>query len=131
MLFYSVQPLNPVAIEIFGWPIYWYGLIIMLGGLLAFLLANHEAKRRGLHSELLLDLLIWAVPISIVSARLYYVLFRLDYYLENPGQIIAIWKAVSPFTVLSSVPLLQPSSSRRNEEYRFGNLPILPRQVSF
>ncbi|GAK11667.1 LOW QUALITY PROTEIN: prolipoprotein diacylglyceryl transferase [Geomicrobium sp. JCM 19039] len=93
MLFYSVQPLNPVAIEIFGWPIYWYGLIIMLGGLLAFLLANHEAKRRGLHSELLLDLLIWAVPISIVSARLYYVLFRLDYYLENPGQIIAIWKA--------------------------------------
>ncbi|GAK02625.1 prolipoprotein diacylglyceryl transferase [Geomicrobium sp. JCM 19037] len=92
MLFYSVQPLNPVAIEIFGWPIYWYGLIIMLGGLLAFLLANHEAKRRGLHSELLLDLLIWAVPISIVSARLYYVLFRLDYYLENPGQIIAIWE---------------------------------------
>nr|WP_238544530.1 prolipoprotein diacylglyceryl transferase [Geomicrobium sp. JCM 19037] len=91
-MFYSVQPLNPVAIEIFGWPIYWYGLIIMLGGLLAFLLANHEAKRRGLHSELLLDLLIWAVPISIVSARLYYVLFRLDYYLENPGQIIAIWE---------------------------------------
>jgi len=91
-MFLSVQPLNPVAIEIFGWPIYWYGLIIMLGGFLGYLLANQEGKRRGLPKDLILDLLIWAVPIAIVSARLYYVLFRFDYYLENPGQIIAIWE---------------------------------------
>ncbi|MBM7633999.1 prolipoprotein diacylglyceryl transferase [Geomicrobium sediminis] len=88
----SAQPLNPVAIEIFGWPIYWYGIIIMLGAFLGYFLANREAKRRGLPPDFFIDLLIWVVPIAIVSARLYYVLFRLDYYLENPGQIFAIWE---------------------------------------
>lgn len=64
-MFLSVQPLNPVAIEIFGWPIYWYGLIIMLGGFLGYLLANQEAKRRGLPKDLILDLLIWLCRLQL------------------------------------------------------------------
>ncbi|MBB6449809.1 phosphatidylglycerol:prolipoprotein diacylglycerol transferase [Geomicrobium halophilum] len=92
MLLSNVQPLNPVAFEIFGWPIYWYGVIIILGALLGYVLANREAIRRGLPKDFFADLLIWAVPVALIFARMYYVIFNLDYYLENPGQIIAIWE---------------------------------------
>ena len=36
--------------------------------------------------------MLWAIPIAILSARVYYVIFEWDYYAQNPGQIIAIWK---------------------------------------
>ena len=35
--------------------------------------------------------MLWAIPIAIISARIYYVLFEWDYYAQNPGEIIAIW----------------------------------------
>ena len=38
-----------------------------------------------------MDLMLWAIPIAILSARLYYVIFEWDYYSQNPGEIIAIW----------------------------------------
>ena len=47
--------------------------------------------KRGLHPEFLTDLLIWAVPLAIVGARIYYVIFEWDNYKDNPGEIIAIW----------------------------------------
>ena len=34
---------------------------------------------------------LWAIPIGLLGARLYYVLFERGYYLQNPGQILAIW----------------------------------------
>ncbi len=34
---------------------------------------------------------LWAIPIGLLGARLYYVLFELGYYLQNPGQILTIW----------------------------------------
>ena len=34
---------------------------------------------------------LWAIPIGLLGARLYYVLFELGYYLQNSGQILAIW----------------------------------------
>jgi phosphatidylglycerol:prolipoprotein diacylglycerol transferase len=36
------------------------------------------------------DLMIWLIPFSIIGARLYYVLFELDYYIQNPGDVLAI-----------------------------------------
>jgi phosphatidylglycerol---prolipoprotein diacylglyceryl transferase len=38
-----------------------------------------------------MDLMLWAIPIAILSARLYYVIFEWNYYSQNPGEIIAIW----------------------------------------
>ena len=36
--------------------------------------------------------MLWAIPISIISARFYYVIFKWGYYSQNPGEIIAIWE---------------------------------------
>ncbi|PYZ96280.1 prolipoprotein diacylglyceryl transferase [Alteribacter lacisalsi] len=88
----SARPFDPVAFEIGPISVAWYGLIIATGAFLAYLLVNSEAKKRGLPKDLFADLLLIAVPIAIISARLYYVIFRWDYYSQNPSQIIAIWE---------------------------------------
>ena len=50
-----------------------------------------EAPKKKILSDDILDFILIAFPIAILGARLYYVLFRLDYYLQNPGDVIAIW----------------------------------------
>lgn len=91
-MIFQIQPLNPIALDLGVVTIYWYGLLIGFGALLGYLIANREAVKRGLPDEMLADLLLYAIPIAIVSARLYYVIFKWDYYSQNLGDIIAIWE---------------------------------------
>lgn len=72
--------MNPVAFEIFGISIRWYGILIGSGMLLGAWIAMREVKRLGLSDETLLDALIIALPSAILGARLYYVLFNLEAY---------------------------------------------------
>lgn len=92
MIYSSMQPIDRVAFEIGSVPIYWYGILIGLGALLGYILASYEAKKRGLPEDIFADLLIFAIPISIICARLYYVIFEWDYYAQNPGSILAVWE---------------------------------------
>ncbi len=72
--------------------VYWYGIIIGIGLTMAIVLAFREFKRTGKSTDDLIDFLLFAVPLGIVGARLYYVVFRWDYYSKHLGDIIAIWK---------------------------------------
>ena len=83
--------IDPVAFQLGPIAVRWYGVIIATGIVLAYWLANREAVRLGLHNDFFADLLIWAVPIAILSARLYYVMMKWDYYSVHPGKIIEIW----------------------------------------
>lgn len=64
----------------------------MSGVALGLFLAIREGKRVGISPEFFYDLVTYGLPISIICARLYYVLFNLNYYLANPGDIIKIWQ---------------------------------------
>ncbi|MDF0728282.1 prolipoprotein diacylglyceryl transferase [Cytobacillus sp. S13-E01] len=88
----NIQPLNPIVLDLGPLQIYWYGLIIGLGAMLALIFAVRESERRGLHKDTFVDLVLWAIPIAILSARAYYVIFKWDYYSQNPDQIIKIWE---------------------------------------
>ncbi|MCI1858775.1 MAG: prolipoprotein diacylglyceryl transferase [Sporolactobacillus sp.] len=88
----QIEPLDRVALQIGSIHIYWYGIIILVGVLLGLWLAVREGKRRGLPPETFMDLILWAAPIAIIFARLYYVTFEWDYYSQHPAEIIAIWK---------------------------------------
>lgn len=72
--------MDPVAFEIFGLSIRWYGILIGSGMILGAWLAMREARRVGLNDDTLIDALIIALPIAILGARLYYVLFNLSDY---------------------------------------------------
>ncbi len=80
----------PASFTVFGFRIYFYGVLIALGFLLAILYCAHATPRFGLKSDDFYDLMLWLIPLSIVGARGYYVLFRLDYYLAHPGEILAL-----------------------------------------
>lgn len=83
--------IDPVAISIGPISVRWYGIIIATGIVLAYLIGQKEAVKRGLPDDFIADLLIWAIPISILSARIYYVTMKWEYYGANPGKIIEIW----------------------------------------
>jgi phosphatidylglycerol---prolipoprotein diacylglyceryl transferase len=88
----NIQPLNPLAIDLGPFQVHWYGVIIVTGLALALWLAMREAERRDLQKEIFADLMLWAIPIAIISARLYYVIFEWDYYSQNLSQIPKIWE---------------------------------------
>lgn len=75
--------MDPVAFSIFGIEVAWYGILISLAVLIGVFLAMREAERLGLDEEILLDFLIWEVPLSIIGARIYYVIFEWDMYKNN------------------------------------------------
>ncbi|HBH5872730.1 TPA: prolipoprotein diacylglyceryl transferase, partial [Enterococcus faecium] len=76
--------INRVAFELVGIPIYWYALIIVSGIIIAMWLSSREAVRVGLKADDVTDFMLWGLPISIIGARLYYVLFDLPQYIADP-----------------------------------------------
>lgn len=88
----SLLLIDPVAFKVLGIPVRWYGIIIASGILIAYFVAQHEMKKRGLNDEFLTDLLIWTVPIAIICARIYYVIFEWEFYSAHPEKIIQIWQ---------------------------------------
>lgn len=89
----SAPSLNRVFIEIGPLSIYWYGLIIATGAFLGLYLATKESDRLGLKKDLMVDLVVFAIPISILFARIYYVIFEWDQYAGGPWwKVFAVWE---------------------------------------
>ena len=87
----SVNP-SRVAFNVLGKDIYWYGIIIAVGFLLAVIYAMRRAPSFGLNEDNILDMLFVAVPLAIVCARLYYCIFYWDLYRDNPIAILYVWE---------------------------------------
>ena len=88
--------LNRVAFSPFGKEIYWYGIIIAAGFLLAVAYGYRKAPRFGVDPDKIFDLLYFAVPAAIVGLRIYYVLFNMELYRNadgsfNWGKAVAVW----------------------------------------
>lgn len=79
-----------VAFQLFGKSVYWYGIIIACGFLLAAIFCSKQAYRFGIKQDELLDMLLFALPIGIICARIYYVIFNAQLYFNEEGQFI--WK---------------------------------------
>jgi phosphatidylglycerol---prolipoprotein diacylglyceryl transferase len=90
--------IDPVifSFEIFGinFALRWYGVLVMLGVMAAAWIAEREYTHRGENGEHIWNSLIWALPVGVVGARLWYVanatLGGNSYYMDNPGQILNI-----------------------------------------
>jgi phosphatidylglycerol:prolipoprotein diacylglycerol transferase len=85
-------PLSKIALEIGPLSIRWYGIILGTAALVGLLLAIREGRRRGIHPDLFLDLILFAVPVAIICARAYYVIFEWGYYKEHPEEIVQVWR---------------------------------------
>ena len=79
-----------------GHGIYWYGILIALGAALAVVICLRIKDRFGITEDDLMDTVLWGLPLGIIGARIYYVVFYLDLYRNadgslNWGDMIAIW----------------------------------------
>lgn len=83
--------MNNVALDLGFIKIYWYSIMIMIGALVAIFLAKKESKRRNINEAFMINLIFYAFIFGLIGARLYYVLFNLDYFSNNVLEIFKIW----------------------------------------
>ena len=86
-----ILTINPVAFKFGNLSVKWYGIIMAVAIILAVSMAIFEGRKRQIESDDFMDLLLWAVPIGYVGARIYYVIFEWNYYSQHLDEIIAIW----------------------------------------
>ncbi len=81
--------LNRVAftIPVLDLPVYWYGVIITCGLILAVYLCSRWGKRFGITEDNIIDMMLFAVPAALVAIRVYYVVFNLDMYRQADGSL--------------------------------------------
>ncbi len=82
--------INPVALSVGNFQIYWYGVIIGVGFMLALIFALRNLRRFGIDQNGFIDCVLVGLICGILGARLYYVAFRWDYYSQNLGELFAI-----------------------------------------
>jgi phosphatidylglycerol:prolipoprotein diacylglycerol transferase len=83
-----------VAFSILGKDVYWYGIIIASAIVLCAGYACRRAPQFGATSDDIIDMLLWTVPIAIICARAYYVIFnwRVDGFDQDPIRVFYIWE---------------------------------------
>lgn len=79
--------INRIALSIGDIRIYWYAILMTSAFVISLLIYKLKNGKFEIKFSDILDLALLVIPISIVSARLYYILFNLEYYVENPTQI--------------------------------------------
>lgn len=82
---------NPVAFTVFGHDIYWYGILISLAVVIAVVMVYMQAKKKGIDPDSMLDYALLTIPVAIVFARIYYVVFEWEQYADNPISALYIW----------------------------------------
>lgn len=83
--------MNRVAIDLGFISIYWYSITMFFGVLLGIIVAYIEIKRKKIDVDNFSNMAFYAILFGFIGARIYYVLFNLDYYLSEPIEIIKVW----------------------------------------
>ncbi|HHA6165870.1 TPA: prolipoprotein diacylglyceryl transferase [Staphylococcus aureus] len=83
--------IDPVAFNLGPLSVRWYGIIIAVGILLGYFVAQRELVKAGLHKDTLVDIIFYSALFGFIAARIYFVIFQWPYYVENPSEIIKIW----------------------------------------
>lgn len=82
--------MDRVAFRIFGIPIMWYGVIIAFAMMIAIKLFSMRAKKEGYTEEEITDWALWTIPLAVIGARIYYVIFEWESYRGDFFKIINI-----------------------------------------
>ncbi|ANK37968.1 prolipoprotein diacylglyceryl transferase [Staphylococcus equorum] len=87
----TLNYINPIALELGPISVRWYGIIIAVGILLGYFIAQEGVKRIGFDTDTLVDIIFWSAIFGFIMARLYFVVFQWPYYIQNPIEIPMIW----------------------------------------
>lgn len=79
---------SQIAFYIFGISIYKYAVCIVMGIIVAIILAKISKEKFGIKFDDLLEVSLYALLMGIIGARIYFVIFKFNYYLSSPSQIL-------------------------------------------
>lgn len=79
--------ISKIAFSIGNTDIYWYAILMVFAFLISIIIFKIKNGKFGIKLNDVLDLIVFIIPISIICARIYYVIFKLDYYMQNPMQV--------------------------------------------
>lgn len=82
--------INKVAFSFFNINIYWYAIIIVLAIIIALIILKINENKCNIRFSIMIDLAIYLIPISFIGARIYYILFNPNPYIENPIEVFNI-----------------------------------------
>ncbi len=82
--------ISRIAFSVGNIEIYWYAILISIAFIIAIFALKNDSKKYRIEYDIILKLLIIMIPVSIIFARLYYVIFNLEYYMNKPLEIINI-----------------------------------------
>jgi phosphatidylglycerol:prolipoprotein diacylglycerol transferase len=85
-----VVAIDPVLFELGAFAVRWYGLMIAAGIALGVLVALREARRLGVSEDATYSCALWGTLGGLAGARLFHVVDRTDFYLQNPAAALAI-----------------------------------------
>jgi phosphatidylglycerol:prolipoprotein diacylglycerol transferase len=119
--------MSPVIFEIGPVSVRWYGLMYVIAIIVGIVLVNREVKRRGLAMSLddILDFVLITIPIAIICARLYYVIFSWHYYGQNLASIYKIWEgglAIHGGLIGGAIALIIFSKWKRISFWQFADI---------
>lgn len=87
----KITPPDPIAFSIGSIDVHWYGVLIATAILIGTYLAIKEAEKQGINPDHFFNLVLIILPSAFIGARLYYVIFRWDYYSQYLLEIPAFW----------------------------------------
>ncbi|MFH0814533.1 MAG: prolipoprotein diacylglyceryl transferase [Candidatus Falkowbacteria bacterium] len=91
MFLHTYHP-APYLVEFGMLKIHWYGLLMVVGGLVGLFLVLRLAKFYKINKNDILDLAVYWLIFSIIAARIYYVLYAWELYKDNLLDILKIWQ---------------------------------------
>lgn len=115
-----IKIIDPVMLRFYFLEIRWYGFIIVIAILISLIILNYLLKKEDrLDIEFFMDYIIIALPLGIIAARLYYVIFNSGYYLNNPAKILAVNEGGLAIHggLLMGIVVLFLLSKRRNKNF--------------
>ena len=81
-----------MSFELFGGlTVRMYAILIVAGMVIAIRYMGRQEKRLGLPKDTALDMALWAIPIGVAGARIYYVAFTWDQFAADPVSVFRIW----------------------------------------
>lgn len=69
----------------------WYSIILMIAVISAYLIICKEARKKTTKDDLIVNIIFYGLLFGILGARFYYVLFNMNYYMNNPLEIFMTW----------------------------------------
>ena len=83
--------MNRIALDLGFVQIYWYSITMFLGIVLGITVAYFEIKRKKIDKAKFENMAFYAILFGFIGARIYYVLFNMDYYMKSPIEIVKVW----------------------------------------